>query len=159
MLLECRTPAPSLVGAQAADNRSTVLRPDRVGAETYVDSPIFLDIVLGVAAVGFGAAAWLKAAQPSPNILESAALLAVALLMVVAALRQKRGTFIFDPSVRTLTWTSRGVRESKKGSVPFADVRITLDASTDEGHVNYRVMINTPQRCGIGSESRILHVP
>ena len=120
-------------------------QPERPGAETYVDSPAFIDVLLGLFALAVGVGAWIKLQPPSPSVPMALALFAVAALCVVAMFAQRRRTFIFDPSTKTLAWTSRGLRERASGTVDFKDVRITLDPSSDGGHVSYRAIITTPQ--------------
>jgi hypothetical protein len=120
------------------------VNPNGVGVENYVDSPVFIEIVLALAAITFGSIAWLELRKPHGSVLVSLALAASALLCIVGMLAQKRRTFLFDTSARTLTWASRGLRERAAGTADFKDVRITLEPSTDDGHTNYRIIVSTP---------------
>lgn len=119
--------------------------PNSLGVQRYVDSPMFIDIVLGLFAIALGSGAWMKYQEPGHNLLVVAVLGAGAMLCAISIFAQKRRTFAFDTTSRTLTWTSHGLREHTGGTVDFGDVSITLDPSADENHISYRVMINTPQ--------------
>jgi len=120
------------------------VNPSGMGREYFVDSPVFIDIVLVLCAIGFASVAWLKWQQVPPSYVAASLLAAAAVLCLYCITAQKRRTFLFDASTRTLTWTSRGLRENAAGTTDFKDVRITLDPSTGEGQTQYRVMVSTP---------------
>ena len=117
------------------------VNPSGLGREYFVDSPVFIDIVLVLCAIDFGSVAWLKLQQVPPSDV-AALLLAAAAVLCIAA--QRRRTFLFDASTQTLTWTSRGLREKMSGTADFKEVRITLDPSTGEGQTQYRIIAGTP---------------
>jgi len=116
-----------------------------LGVQRYVDSPVFIDIVLVLfgAALAFGS--WLKYTDPDRNLLVVIALGVGALMCFTSPFYQKRRTFAFDTTTRKLAWTSSGLKEHASGTVDCDDVRITLDPSMDTNHLSYRVMITTPQ--------------
>ena len=121
------------------------VNPNSLGVQQYVDSPMFIDIVLGLFAIALGSGAWMKYQEPGHNPLLVTVFGVGAVLCAAAIFAQKRRTFAFDTTSRTLTWTSHGLREHTGGTVDFGDISITLDPSVDERHISYRVMINTPQ--------------
>ena len=133
------------MATKSADTLSMSINPNSLGVQRYVDSPMFIDIVLGLFAIGLGSGAWMTFQQRDHSLLGVAALGVGAVLCAVSIFAQKRRTFAFDTTSRTLTWTSHGLREHTGGTVDFGDVRITLDPSADQSHISYRVMINTPQ--------------
>jgi len=121
------------------------IEPSGLGVERYVDSPLFIDIVLGLIGIALGFGAWSQYIVPDHNLILVGGLIIGALLCLASIFAQKRRTFAFDTTSRTLTWTSSGFKEHTGGAVDFNDVRITLDPSVDQTHSGYRVMINTPQ--------------
>ncbi|HET9341314.1 MAG TPA: hypothetical protein VFO25_00115 [Candidatus Eremiobacteraceae bacterium] len=116
-----------------------------LGVQRYVDSPVFIDIVLALFGFALAFGAWSKYIEPDHNLIVVGGLIVGALLCLVSIFAQKRRTFAFDATARKLEWTSHGLRERTGGTVDFNDVRITLDPSIDESHKGYRIMINTPQ--------------
>jgi len=116
-----------------------------LGVQRYVDSPVFIDIILLMFGFALGFGAWSKYIEPDHNLIVVGGLVLGALLCVVSTFAQKRRTFEFDTTSRKLEWTSSGLRERTGGTVDFNDVHITLDPSIDETHKGYRIMINTPQ--------------
>jgi hypothetical protein len=130
---------------QRADNPNMKSDPAGIGVERYVDSPMFIDIVLGLFALALGYGAWLNFDEPDRNLLAVAGLAIAAVLCVLSIFAQKRRTFAFDRSTQALAWTSRGLRERTSGSVDFKDVDITLEPSPQERYATYRIMVNTPQ--------------
>ena len=120
------------------------VNPSGMGREYFVDSPVFIDIVLVLSAIGFGSVAWLKWQQVPPSYIAAVLLAAAGVLCLLLITAQKRRTFLFDASAQTLTWTSRGFRENTSGTTAFKDVRITLDPSTGEGPTQYRIIVTTP---------------
>lgn len=120
------------------------VNPSGMGREYFVDSPVFIDIVLVLFAIGFGSVAWLKWQEVPPSYVAASALAAAAMLCLACIAWQKRRTFLFDASAQTLTWTSRGFRENAAGTTDFKDVGITLDPSTGEGQTQYRIVVSTP---------------
>jgi hypothetical protein len=121
------------------------IEPSGLGVQRYVDSPIFIDIVLGLFGFALGFGAWLQYTVPDRNLLVVGGLAIGALLCLVSIFAQKRRTFTFDSTTRKLSWTSGGFRQHTGGTVDFNDVRITLDPSIGQTYTSYRVMINTPQ--------------
>ena len=117
------------------------VNPNGVGVENYVDSPVFIEIVLALAAITFGSIAWLELRKPHGSVLVSLALAASALLCIVGMLAQKRRTFLFDASARTLTWASRGLRERAAGRSGSARV---LEKESR------RALARVPESCGGG---------
>lgn len=116
-----------------------------LGVQRYVDSPVFIDIILAMFGFALGFGAWSKYIETDHNVIVVGGLVIGALLCLALIFAQKRRTFAFDTTSRKLEWTSHGVREHTGGTVDFNDVRITLDLSIDESHKGYRIMINTPQ--------------
>jgi hypothetical protein len=119
--------------------------PNDKNQERYVDSPVFADILMGLMTVALGIATWASIHQTSPSYIAAAILGFFTILCALGLLTQKRRTFTFDKSSRTVTWTSRGLRENASGSVGFSDISISLDSMMDKNMRLYRLMIETPK--------------
>lgn len=116
-----------------------------LGVQRYVDSPAFIDVVLGLFALALGWGAWIQYQTPDRSAIAVALLVAGAVLCILFILAQKRRTFAFDQASRTLAWTSRGLRERAGGTVAFKDVSISIEPSPTERYSTYRVVIDTPE--------------
>lgn len=116
-----------------------------VGVERYVDSPVFIDIILALFAFALGAGAFTKYQEPDRSWGVIVALGVGAVLCILSTFAQKRRTFAFDTMTRKLTWTSHGLRDRTGGTVDFKDVNITIEPSPTERYPTYRVMIGTPE--------------
>ena len=113
--------------------------------ERYVDSPLFADILMSLMTIALGIATWRSLYEAPPSYLVTAILGFFTLLCAFGVLTQKRRTFTFDASSKTMSWTSRGLRENASGSVGFSDISVTLDSMRDKNMTIYRLMIDTPQ--------------
>jgi len=105
---------------------------------------VFADIMMGLMAAALGYATWASIRQSPPNYFVTAILGFFTILCFMGLLTQKRRTFTFDKSNRTMTWTSSGLRENASGSVEFSDITISLDGSMIKGTTYYRLLIDTP---------------
>ena len=113
--------------------------------ERYVDSPVFAEILMSLMMVVLGISTWASFRQASPSYIAGAILGFFTLLCAFGVLTQKRRTFTFDKPSKTMSWTSRGLRENASGSVGFGDISITLDSMMDKNMTLYRLMIDTPK--------------
>jgi len=113
--------------------------------ERYIDSPVFADIFMSLMTVLLGIATWGSIHQASPSYVAAAIFGFFTILCAFGVLTQKRRTFTFDKASKTMSWTSRGLRENTSGSVGFGDVNISLDLLMDKNMTFYRLMINTPK--------------
>ncbi|HEY7994149.1 MAG: hypothetical protein ACHQY2_00940 [Candidatus Eremiobacterales bacterium] len=120
--------------------------PNDKNQERYVDSPVFADIMLSVMSVALGIATWASIHQASPSYIAAVILGFFTIACVLGLLTQKRRTFTFDKSSKTMSWTSRGLRENASGSVGFRDISISLDSMMDKNARLYRLMIETSKR-------------
>jgi hypothetical protein len=129
---------------QEADTCDMSYNPNDRAQRRYVDSPVVADFFMTLMGVALGIATWRSFTLASPQYIAAAVLGVFSLLCFFGVLMQKRRTFTFDTTSQTMSWTSRGLRENRSGTVAFKDISIWLDSMQDKQTVLYRVMIQTP---------------
>jgi hypothetical protein len=129
---------------QEADTCDMSYNPNDMEQRRFVDSPVVADFFMILMGVALGFATWRSITLASPQYIAAALLGFFSLLCFIGVLMQKRRTFTFDATSQTMSWTSRGLRENRSGTVAFKDISIWLDSMQDKQTVLYRVMIQTP---------------
>jgi hypothetical protein len=115
------------------------------GSVYIVNSPVFIEIFLILFAGAMFASGWVHFQHSPPKYFASIALGLGGLLAVAGMLAQQKRTYLFDPSVKRLTWTRRGLFKSSAGSMPFSDISdVRIETLSDNDGVTYRAALVTP---------------
>jgi hypothetical protein len=115
------------------------------GSVYIINSPVFIEIILILFSGAMFASGWVQLQHSPPRYFAGIALGLGGLIAVAGMLAQQKRTYLFDPSVKRLTWTRRGFFKSASGSMPFTDIsEVRIETLSDNDGVTYRAALVTP---------------